>query len=324
MPAAFAERMPLWESSTAPHRAGSAPSRRAASRYTSGDGLPRGTSCDETAATKSPARPDARRTTSISSGFEEDAIASGTLAAIRRTARLPRDQRRRVAVPREHALDDRGIDLLRRAGHAAACPPCSATIPASSSPSCRASRCRCRCRPTLARTPRAPRPTPAPSRRSRRRGRRRRLPRSQRVVRRGTRRRASSAHGPSSTDSTSPTKKVWSPVTSVSIVRARQPAGGAGDAASGRRRAPRRRPRGRAAGRRSGRTAARAPPGRLRAPTPPTSPRRAATRGSTPNARPRCRPAAGPARARRATRPCGRAGVLRPRRRRSTRRPASA
>jgi hypothetical protein len=62
------------------------PSRRAASRYTSGAGLPRGTSCDDTATGKSSRNPAACSTTSINSGFDDDAIASGQCAAAIRTA----------------------------------------------------------------------------------------------------------------------------------------------------------------------------------------------------------------------------------------------
>ena len=78
---------------------------------------------------------------------------------------------------------------------------------------------------------RAPRPTPARSRRSRRPGRRRRR-RSHRVCTRGGRRRATSAPPPSSTDCTSATKSVWSPVRML-VDRAR-------DRASPRRPASRR------------------------------------------------------------------------------------
>ena len=53
----------------------------------------------------SSASPATRSTTSISSGFDDDAIASGTARRSARTASTaPGDQRRRLAVPREHAL----------------------------------------------------------------------------------------------------------------------------------------------------------------------------------------------------------------------------
>src|SRR5438093_691513 len=68
MPAECAARMPLPESSTAAHRTGSTSSRRAASRYTSGAGLPRSTSSDETVARKWSAIPAAETTASIASG----------------------------------------------------------------------------------------------------------------------------------------------------------------------------------------------------------------------------------------------------------------
>ena len=45
-----------------------------------------GTSCEETRTEKTSARPEAATTTSISSGFDDDAMPSGNRAAIRRTA----------------------------------------------------------------------------------------------------------------------------------------------------------------------------------------------------------------------------------------------
>src|SRR5689334_7359263 len=86
IPAAAAERIPLCESSTAAQRTAATPSRRAASRYTSGAGFPRGTSSDDTVTRKSEASPDSDSAASISDRFEDDASASGQRAASRRTA----------------------------------------------------------------------------------------------------------------------------------------------------------------------------------------------------------------------------------------------
>ena len=67
-------------------RSAATPSRRAASRYTSGLGFPRGTSSDDTVATKQSAMPAVSSTASISGRFEDDATASGYDAASERTA----------------------------------------------------------------------------------------------------------------------------------------------------------------------------------------------------------------------------------------------
>ena len=59
--------------------------------------------------------PAARNTTSISSGFDDDAIASGQRSADppHRVDRAG-NQRRPVRVALEHSLDHLGVDLLRR------------------------------------------------------------------------------------------------------------------------------------------------------------------------------------------------------------------
>jgi hypothetical protein len=85
-PAATAERMPLAESSIATAAAGSTPSRRVASRYTSGDGLPRATSSELTVAVKRPRTPRASSTTSTTSRFDDVASPSGQRAPRRSTA----------------------------------------------------------------------------------------------------------------------------------------------------------------------------------------------------------------------------------------------
>ena len=86
MPAACADRIPLCESSIAAHVVGSTPIRRAASRKTSGAGLPAPTSSEETQVLKSFAKPPASITTSITSRFDDDACPSGQRAASRSTA----------------------------------------------------------------------------------------------------------------------------------------------------------------------------------------------------------------------------------------------
>src|SRR3954451_22224848 len=77
MPAAAAERRPLLESSIATQLAGSTPSSRAAARYTSGAGLPRSTSSEETVTRKASAKPASSSTRSITSRFDDDASPSG-------------------------------------------------------------------------------------------------------------------------------------------------------------------------------------------------------------------------------------------------------
>ena len=86
IPAACAARMPFAESSIAAHRSGGTSSRRAASRNTSGAGLPRGTSSEETVTSKRSARPPASSTPSISSRFDDDARARRKDARSRLTA----------------------------------------------------------------------------------------------------------------------------------------------------------------------------------------------------------------------------------------------
>ena len=85
-PAARALRMPLCESSTAAQRSGEKPSRRAASRYTSGDGFPRETSSEETVTRKKRSRSASSSTVSIRGRFDEDASPSGQRSAMRSTA----------------------------------------------------------------------------------------------------------------------------------------------------------------------------------------------------------------------------------------------
>ena len=76
----------MWESSTPAPSAGSTPIRRAASRKTSGAGLPRSTSSDDTQARNTSPQPDVAITVSITSRFDDEASASGQRAAIRSTA----------------------------------------------------------------------------------------------------------------------------------------------------------------------------------------------------------------------------------------------
>ncbi len=61
---------------------------RAASRYTSGEGLPRGTSSEDTVAAKQSATPRSSIARSISGRFDDDATARRKSAASRRTASL--------------------------------------------------------------------------------------------------------------------------------------------------------------------------------------------------------------------------------------------
>ena len=74
------------ESSTAAQLGGATPSRREASRYTSGAGLPAPTSSDDTLALNSSRRPPRSRTRSMISRFDELARPSGQGSPIRRTA----------------------------------------------------------------------------------------------------------------------------------------------------------------------------------------------------------------------------------------------
>jgi TrmH family RNA methyltransferase len=86
IPAPRALRMPLCESSTAAQRPASTPSRRAASRYTSGDGFPRATSSEETVTRKKRPRAASSSTASIRGRFDDEARPSGQRAARRSTA----------------------------------------------------------------------------------------------------------------------------------------------------------------------------------------------------------------------------------------------
>ena len=95
-------------------RAGSTPSRRAASRNTSGAGLPRATSSDETQVRKTSPQPDVAITRSMTSLLEDEASASGQRAAIRATACLGAGQQRQpLLVALEHVRDDAVGDLVR-------------------------------------------------------------------------------------------------------------------------------------------------------------------------------------------------------------------
>ena len=78
IPAACAAAAPGAASSRTTHRAGRAPSRRAASRNTSGAGLPRATSSAETTVRRCASRPVRARIVPIASGDEPDATAIGT------------------------------------------------------------------------------------------------------------------------------------------------------------------------------------------------------------------------------------------------------
>src|SRR3954464_1816189 len=86
MPAAAPARSPLLAAPTATPRAGSTPSRRAASRKTSGAGLPRATSSLDTHARMTPSRPDSSSTSAITGAFEDDARPSGQRSPSARTA----------------------------------------------------------------------------------------------------------------------------------------------------------------------------------------------------------------------------------------------
>ena len=86
IPAARALRMPLCESSTAAQRSAATPRRRAASRYTSGDGFPRATSSEETVTRTKRPRSASSSTASISGRFDDEASPSGQRPASRRTA----------------------------------------------------------------------------------------------------------------------------------------------------------------------------------------------------------------------------------------------
>src|SRR3954451_3077516 len=77
IPADAAARIPLLESSIATQPSGAAPRPRAAARYTSGAGLPRATSSDETVTRKAARNPLLSRNSSMIGRFEDDARPSG-------------------------------------------------------------------------------------------------------------------------------------------------------------------------------------------------------------------------------------------------------
>ncbi len=78
IPAAYAAAAPGAASSRTTQRAGSAPNRRAASRKTSGAGLPRATSSAETTVRRCASRPVRARIAAMAPGEEPDATAIGT------------------------------------------------------------------------------------------------------------------------------------------------------------------------------------------------------------------------------------------------------
>ena len=119
-------------------------------------------------------RPAASSTTSISSGFDDDATASGqrSATAAHRVDRAG-DQRRRLAVAREHPLDDRGVDLLGRPGNAELVRHVTRPLERAHAHHVARRSIGVRAADARACSARAPRPTPARSRRSRRPCRRR-------------------------------------------------------------------------------------------------------------------------------------------------------
>ena len=138
MHAAAAAAIPLVESSIATHRSGSARRPAAAARYTSGAGLPRATSSDDTVTANEERRPLASRNSSMIVRFDDDASPSGHADASRSTApRAPggavtgrgsagRRNRRRE----KRSLPVRDPRRAARAGtptiHASSCPSCLA------------------------------------------------------------------------------------------------------------------------------------------------------------------------------------------------------
>ena len=250
--------------------------------------------------------PGTRSTTSISSGFDDEAIATGTASAIARTTSARAvDQRRRLAVAGEHPLHDRRVDLLGRAGQRQLLRHVASTTRSSSCPSSPASPSRCSgrrprrvyCSRTSSQTCSESTITPSRSKITasvtarRTPGARRRatslprLPRSSAAHRRRTCGRRSAPRRPSARSPSRP-----------------RPAAGAD-----RPRARRSRSRARSAARRA-RSAARGAPAPRRGSTLPIRRTRAAARAATPAARSRCRRAVARARARSRTRRSARHG----------------
>lgn len=91
MPAARAARTPRSESSTTTHACGATPSRLAASRNTSGAGLPRATSTPDTIVANSSRTPSVASVVSMMRGADDDATASRTprAASARGTSGTP-------------------------------------------------------------------------------------------------------------------------------------------------------------------------------------------------------------------------------------------
>ena len=91
MPAPRAARTPRSESSTTTHASGATPSRLAASRNTSGAGLPRATSTPDTVVWNSGRTPSAMSVMSITAGDDDDATARRTprAASARGTSGTP-------------------------------------------------------------------------------------------------------------------------------------------------------------------------------------------------------------------------------------------
>ena len=114
MPAARAERMPLWESSIAAVAAGRRRRRRAASRKTSGAGLPRATSSEDDPGL------EVRREAAALHHHLDHLEVGGAREPERPARREPLDrlaraveQRQPLAVPGEQAPHDLGVDLAR-------------------------------------------------------------------------------------------------------------------------------------------------------------------------------------------------------------------
>ena len=130
--------MPFVESSTATHGSGSTPSRRAASRYTSGAGLPRATSSDESVTAKQPGEPRQLQE-------QVDDLPVRRRGEPERPARgepldrldRPVDQRQALAVDLLEARHDRVRDRRRARGRRRARRAGRPTTRASSCPSCR-------------------------------------------------------------------------------------------------------------------------------------------------------------------------------------------
>ena len=116
IPAARAARTPLSESSTTRQSAGSAPSRRAASRYTSGAGLPCATSSDETTISNSVGKAGRRERgiddRPVGRRGDRDRVVRGDPSggldrAVDGRGALP-------AIALDDAVDDRPLDRLGR------------------------------------------------------------------------------------------------------------------------------------------------------------------------------------------------------------------